>query len=1089
MSLPSSLLAFATFKTLQKSYSHYHQTSQGGQTGTSSSSFFNRVFFSSLADPFTDVENVFVQSLAVAVGTGPLAFGFVGVIPAIEKFLTPDEAGIPSQNNTASPSSPVSQINSNVTNNTNDPISSESPISFSLLQLIIWSSALAFFGVFFGVLLRRPIIVKEKLRFPSGSATATMIAVLHQNEISQIHNDSSQSQSHNYSPISTNDEENDPNDDNDAEIFDDDNNTDSNGQIMRPTDTIQLEHLSQQTYSENIRILLISFTVSASYSLFSYFFPILRNIPIFGNKLAKDYLWTFQPSPAYFGQGIIMGLPTVSAMLFGAILGWAILGPMAQHLSWATGPVDDWKTGAQGWILWVSLAIMVADTVVSFITITSVSLYKMNLINRNSGSGSNNIYPRENKLKIKNILLFLRRFFKGKSSIEFVGPHQSDGYGTSYSPLETSDLGNDEANREGIFQRPYQNEVTADVEEEKEEEEEPDAFPKHLISTKFAIIGLILSCIYCIIALKLTFLLPTRSKISEIYSASKSNTISLLEKSSTTTIKQASSAFHFDMPVFPIVAAVFLALLLAILGVRALGETDLNPVSGIGKISQLIFAILVPPKSHPAAVLINLVAGGVTEAGAQQAGDLMQDLKTGHLVGASPRAQFIAQLIGSLWSVLLSAAVYRLYDKVYTIPGSVFRVPTAVVWIDCARLVTGKGLPPHVWGFAWVLGLLFALLAMIKVLAPTLTSIGSKTLSAEHENNNNSNYDDASEQTYTETNIESLPSNSRLRPLHGDEETSINFQNNESTLKTTTNTPNTTGDISVQIPLPKTPSQIPGFPNPTTLLSVSNSIPDTVSSDATETNNNKGNTALDNGKYLTPSANNITHNNNHSHDVDVPKTFGSDDEEDDMNKNVNFTDDGGNPVPNSNNSFEQLNQLPVTPPNTNPSSSFSTSSNHRATFVGTNNNNNNNVSASNAINIQPHPPISTSFSIPIPTWIKIAWQPINKILHYTINILGQIVYHIAKHSRYIPSGVAVGIGIYNTPSFTLARFLGGAFAAYWMRRYHSHAHKSSLSSSSHSNNSTGPELKIVVLSSGLVLGEGVFSIISLIMTSLGVPHF
>lgn len=40
---------------------------------------------------------------------------------------------------------------------------------------------------------------------------------------------------------------------------------------------------------------------------------------------------------------------------------------------------------------------------------------------------------------------------------------------------------------------------------------------------------------------------------------------------------------------------------------------------------------------------------------------------------------------------------------------------------------------------------------------------------------------------------------------------------------------------------------------------------------------------------------------------------------------------------------------------------------------------------------------------------------------------------IAKHSKYIPSGVAVGIGIYNTPSFTLARFFGGLFAEYWMR--------------------------------------------------------
>ncbi len=56
-----------------------------------------------------------------------------------------------------------------------------------------------------------------------------------------------------------------------------------------------------------------------------------------------------------------------------------------------------------------------------------------------------------------------------------------------------------------------------------------------------------------------------------------------------------------------------LASILSLLGVRALGETDLNPVSGIGKISQLLFAVL-----QPGNVVANIIAGGVAEAGAQQ---------------------------------------------------------------------------------------------------------------------------------------------------------------------------------------------------------------------------------------------------------------------------------------------------------------------------------------------------------------------------------------------------------------------------------------------------------------------------------------
>ncbi len=139
----------------------------------------------------------------------------------------------------------------------------------------------------------------------------------------------------------------------------------------------------------------------------------------------------------------------------------------------------------------------------------------------------------------------------------------------------------------------------------------------------------------------------------------------------------------------------------------------MNPVSGIGKLSQLIFAFIVP-KNHPGSVLLNIVAGGIAEAGAQQAGDLMQDLKTGHLLNASPRAQFIAQLIGAVWSIFLSSFVYIIYNKVYTLPNETIRIPTAAVWIDCARLVTGNNLPERALECSLIFGTIFAFLSLIK---------------------------------------------------------------------------------------------------------------------------------------------------------------------------------------------------------------------------------------------------------------------------------------------------------------------------------------------------------------------------------------
>lgn len=88
--------------------------------------------------------------------------------------------------------------------------------------------------------------------------------------------------------------------------------------------------------------------------------------------------------------------------------------------------------------------------------------------------------------------------------------------------------------------------------------------------------------------------------------------------------------YLFPMPHWQVAVAMLLAMLVAVLAVRALGETDLNPVSGIGKLTQVCFALISPGK-----VLHNLVAGAISEAAAMQAGDMMQDFKTAYLLGTS----------------------------------------------------------------------------------------------------------------------------------------------------------------------------------------------------------------------------------------------------------------------------------------------------------------------------------------------------------------------------------------------------------------------------------------------------------------------
>ncbi|MFH2202984.1 MAG: OPT family oligopeptide transporter [Elusimicrobiota bacterium] len=142
----------------------------------------------------------------------------------------------------------------------------------------------------------------------------------------------------------------------------------------------------------------------------------------------------------------------------------------------------------------------------------------------------------------------------------------------------------------------------------------------------------------------------------------------------------------FAIPPWMTLIAVAMSSVLAAVAVRSVGETDINPVGGMGKVTQLVYGGLAPGQMGT-----NLMAAAITGAGASQAGDMMQDLKTGHLLGASPRQQFIAQLIGICAGVILVVPVYFLFTSGYEIGGEKIPAPAAMAWKAMAELLA-KGL-------------------------------------------------------------------------------------------------------------------------------------------------------------------------------------------------------------------------------------------------------------------------------------------------------------------------------------------------------------------------------------------------------------
>ena len=171
----------------------------------------------------------------------------------------------------------------------------------------------------------------------------------------------------------------------------------------------------------------------------------------------------------------------------------------------------------------------------------------------------------------------------------------------------------------------------------------------------------------------------------------------------------------FDIPIYFSILAIIMSSVLSMIAVRSTGETDINPIGGMGKVTQLVFGGI-----SPGAITTNLMAAAITGSGASQAGDMMQDLKTGYMLGASPKQQFKAQLIGIVFGVMFCVPVYVLFDTVYDIGGEELPAPAAHAWRAVAELLAqGLDALPPMAQYAVLGGLLLGMAGpIIKKLAP-----------------------------------------------------------------------------------------------------------------------------------------------------------------------------------------------------------------------------------------------------------------------------------------------------------------------------------------------------------------------------------
>jgi OPT family oligopeptide transporter len=191
---------------------------------------------------------------------------------------------------------------------------------------------------------------------------------------------------------------------------------------------------------------------------------------------------------------------------------------------------------------------------------------------------------------------------------------------------------------------------------------------------------------------------------------------------------------EFEIPIHYGILGVLLTFALSLVACRATGESDITPVGAMGKIMQLTFGVLIPQSATA-----NLMTASITASSAGSAADLLNDLKSGYLLGANPRRQFFAQLAGIFSGTIATVmGFYLLVPDATAITGvgdqaPDFPAPSAQAWkavADVFSLGIENMHPMHQAAILWGLGLGALLLVLENMLPkfkdylPSATGLG-----------------------------------------------------------------------------------------------------------------------------------------------------------------------------------------------------------------------------------------------------------------------------------------------------------------------------------------------------------------------------
>jgi uncharacterized oligopeptide transporter (OPT) family protein len=181
-------------------------------------------------------------------------------------------------------------------------------------------------------------------------------------------------------------------------------------------------------------------------------------------------------------------------------------------------------------------------------------------------------------------------------------------------------------------------------------------------------------------------------------------------------------------PLWLSAVSILLSIVLMLVGIRVLGETNWAPISAMANVMQAVFAVLAP--GH---VPINMIGSGMSGSVAANGEHLMQDYRAGRIVGSTNRNLTFLQLVGVPIGAAAVAIAYPAVRAKYGVGGEGgLTSPISVKWAGFAELLS-KGFSALPQSALWalfvclVVGVILTLLEShprIGKFVPSPTAIG-----------------------------------------------------------------------------------------------------------------------------------------------------------------------------------------------------------------------------------------------------------------------------------------------------------------------------------------------------------------------------